>query len=78
MCMCIERGREGESVCTLIHISMTAPLDLLTFGRYNFAAIQIYAVRNKKKKSTMIISNSVSRQHEHGVITTVTRKLLPN
>lgn len=31
----MERGTGG----TLIHISMTAPLDLLTFGRYNFAAI---------------------------------------
>lgn len=31
-----QRERERE---TLIHISMTAPLDLFTFGRYNLAAI---------------------------------------
>lgn len=33
-----QTGRESHS--TLIHMSIAAPLDLLTFGRYNFAAIE--------------------------------------
>lgn len=62
-----EENKQVDS--TLIHISITAPPDLLTFGRYNFAAkessLEATLREGNAQKSHHYISHNPYKTYHH-------------